>query len=523
MDEAVEMIVTGTKYQNYQTIVCIFFSGINSLFFYLMPFLFKNPILLNDSPMDNNNNITNTKNYTLEEICKFDNINDYLDNKSSLNNYSLIFNLFCNDNIILFQSIIIIYYIGKAVNSIILGYFTDKYGRLIILLYGPILTTVSFILLFLGIYNSISLIIGCFIIGACSYFYIFSSVLTCEYFTRNKGATISGINVVSGSILGIIFIILLIMSNNIKFIFLILIVCSLILIYYIKIYYNESPYYLISRNKINECFNLLASFAELNDRKNLYDKINQERYGTDNVKEITFTANIVDIYNYNSQKKRLILHIIIWIFSSISYHGIFDLLKYFSPIENFTINYLVIYIICILTQFIIGIISDIYGRQPCLIYSFYISSVSFIIFALTEEKIGVKKFFFYLSTASSSATFSTLFIFSAEDFPTSIRGTVLGFLFGISQFMALIGYYINSQLVLCLFIAFSNCIGGRIVESMEDTFDLLLDDNVPETHKNETLKKKKFRSLKCERKSSGSDLYFLTSDDEAFNQETQYV
>ena len=135
----------------------------------------------------------------------------------------------------------------------------------------------------------------------------------------------------------------------------------------------------------------------------------------------------------------------------------------------------------------------------------------------------MKKFFFYLSTASSSATFSTLFIFSAEDFPTSIRGTVLGFLFGISQFMALIGYYINSQLVLCLFIAFSNCIGGRIVESMEDTFDLLLDDNVPETHKNETLKKKKFRSLKCERKSSGSDLYFLTSDDEAFNQETQYV
>jgi hypothetical protein len=267
----------------------------------------------------------------------------------------------------------------------------------------------------------------------------------------------------------------------------------------------------------------LKEFAELNERKHLYEKINQERYGTDNVKPITFTANIINVYNYNSQRKRLIMHILIWIFSSISFHGIFNLLSYFSPIQNFTLNYIILFIICILTQIIVGIISDYHGRQPCLIYSFYISSVSFIIFALTEEKIGIKIFFFYLAAAVSSSTFSLLFIFSAEDFPTCIRGTVMGFLFGISQLTALIGYYINSQLALCLFISFSNCIGGRLVESMEDTFDLLLDDNVPETHKNDTLKKKKFRSLKCERKSSGSDLYFLTSDDEVFNKEIQYV
>ena len=523
MDEAVEMVVTGTKYQNYQTIICMLFSGINGVFFYMIPFLFKNPTLHNNSQINNNKNITNIHNYTLEKMCASNNIDTYIDNKSSLNNYSLIHKLFYNDNTFLFEVIIFLYYLGKGISSIILGYFTDKYGRLIILLYGPILTAFSFTFLFLGINNSFLLILGCVLIGTCSYFYIFSAVLTCEYFSRNKGATISGINVASAPILGIIIILLLIVFNNMNLVFLILIASSVISFYYIKKYFNESPYYLISRNKINECFNLLKNFAELNERKNLYDKINQERYGTDNVKEITSTANIIDIYNYNSQRKRLIMHILIWIFSSISFHGIFDLLSNFSPIHNFTLNYLVIYIICICTQFIIGIVSDIYGRQPCLIYSFYISSISFIIFALTEEKIGIKIFFFYLATAVTSSTFSTLFIFSAEDFPTCIRGSVIGFLFGISQFTALIGYYIRSQLVLCLFISFSNCIGGRIVESMEDTFDLLLDDNVPETHKNDTLKKKKFRSLKCERKSSGSDLYFLTSDDEAFNQETQYV
>ena len=59
------------------------------------------------------------------------------------------------------------------------------------------------------------------------------------------------------------------------------------------------------------------------------------------------------------------------------------------------------------------------------------------------------------------------------------------------------------------------------MESLEDPFDLLLDDNVPETQADK-LRKKKYRALKYETKSSGS-LYFLTSDDENFNNEAQYV
>ena len=525
MDEAVETIITGTKYQNYQTLIAIFFSGLNSVFFYLIPFLFKQPMLYNSKQSNNTNiiNSTSNQNYTLDEICASNNINSYIDYNNSFYNYSLILKLFCNNNIFEFEIIIFTYYVSKGVNSILLGYFTDKYGRFFMLFYGSILTVISFVFLLLGIYSYFFLFLGSILIGACSYFYIFSSVLTCEFFSRDKGATISSLNVISGPLLGIIFIILLKIFNNMNFIFIILIICSMIIFYFIKIYFNESPYYLISRNRINDCFNLLSIFAELNDRKILYDKINQERYGTDKVKEITFTANIMDVYNYNSQRKRLIMHVLIWIFSSISFHGIFDLLSFFKPIENFTLNYIIIFSIFIITQLVIGIISDSIGRLSCLSYSFYISSISYIIFALTEEKIGIKKILFYLSMASSSSTFSLLFIFSGEDFPTCIRGTVLGFLFGISQFIALIGYYINNELILCLFISFSNCIAGRIVESMEDTFDLLLDNNVPETNKNDTLKKKKFRALKCERISSGSDLYFLTSDDEVFNKETQYV
>jgi hypothetical protein len=278
---------------------------------------------------------------------------------------------------------------------------------------------------------------------------------------------------------------------------------------------------LISKNKINECFNLLEKISELNDRKNLYDKIEKERYINDKIKSFKLNINIIDIFNYNSQKHRLINHILLWIFSSFSFYGIFNILLYYSPLDNFFLKYIIFYTLCILSQFISGIFSDIYGRRAPLTYLFYISAISFLIFILTEEKIMIKNIFFFICIISSSSIYSLLFIFSSEDFPTCIRGNVLGFLFCVSQIIALIIYFIDNFLILGLIISLSNCIGGRIVESMEDTFELLLDDTFPEMYKNDNLKKRKYRALKCERISTGSDLYFLTSDDDAFNQETQ--
>jgi MFS family permease len=231
---------------------------------------------------------------------------------------------------------------------------------------------------------------------------------------------------------------------------------------------------LISRNKINEFFELLEKLAQLNDRNNLYEKVNQERYKTDKIKSFSFTANIIDIFNYNSQYQRLIIHTLLWLFTSFSFHGIFDILTFFNPFSNIFLIYICFFILCAITQILIGIFSDIYGRKSILTYSFYICSLSYLIFILTEEKILIKKIFFFICIIASSSLFSLLFIFTSEDFPTCIRGTVLGFLFGISQIIALIIYYINNPLVLCLIISLTNCIGGRLVESMEDTFELMV-------------------------------------------------
>ena len=173
-----------------------------------------------------------------------------------------------------------------------------------------------------------------------------------------------------------------------------MIILSIVLFYYMNSYFNESLYYLISRNKINEFFELLEKLAQLNDRKNLYEKINQERYVTDKIKSFSFIANIIDIFNYNSQYHRLITHSLLWGFTSFSFHGIFKILTFFDPFDNFFLNYITFFSLSAVTQILIGIISDCYGRRAPLTYSFYLSSISYLIFILTEEKILIKKIFF---------------------------------------------------------------------------------------------------------------------------------
>ena len=100
----------------------------------------------------------------------------------------------------------------------------------------------------------------------------------------------------------------------------------------------------------------------------------------------------------------------------------------------------------------------------------------------------------------------------------------MGFMFIILRISAIFSYFFsNSNIFNYVLFACLSCISGRLSESLEDTFDLVLDDEVPECYNDTPFKKKLFRALKKERKSTLSDLYFLTSDDESFNKGQIYI
>jgi hypothetical protein len=116
-----------------------------------------------------------------------------------------------------------------------------------------------------GITNSVILLTSLFII---------------ENLNRDYLGIINGLSVaftIFLSIIGFMFL----KFFDIEFYFFILFLGSLSLYYFNKKYLHESPHWLISKNRINECLDLFQLISNYNNRKEEFDKINQERYGTD--------------------------------------------------------------------------------------------------------------------------------------------------------------------------------------------------------------------------------------------------
>ena len=170
------------------------------------------------------------------------------------------------------------------------------------------------------------------------------------------------------------------------------------------------------------------------------------------------------------------------------------------------------------SSIISGYLADIYGRRKSVILSFYVCSIILFIYSLLPKSHILKYLIHYLIPFLTSSIYTILFIFSSEDFPTSIRGVVFGNFIILFFFGFLICYFIKNEII-NIFLAFLNSICGRLSENLEETLDLLLDDEVPESQNKMPFRKKEYREYKIKRKSTLSDLYFLTSDDETFNRE----
>ena len=499
MDSVIEKVVTNGKIQNIQTLLIIIVFGIQNSFIFIFPFLFK----INYYCLEKNNIY---KECNKKEYC----MNYYYNNNLNkiiydLYNFTYKFNLYCNNEIYI-NIYLLIYIISTILFLFCFSYLCDKNGRLN--LYKNLILLISINYFLLIIINSKQILLIIFVLfGITNSVILLTSLFIIENLNRDYLGIINGLSVaftIFLSIIGFMFL----KFFDIEFYFFILFLGSLSLYYFNKKYLHESPHWLISKNRINECLDLFQLISNYNNRKEEFDKINQERYGTDIIKIIETTDNFFKVFFYSSQKKRLIIHCFLWFCLGIT--------SGFYIIKNK--NLILIYIIMLFSSIISGYLSDIYGRRKIVIISFYICSIILFIYSLLPQSHILKYLIHYLVPFLTSSIYTVLFIFSSEDFPTSIRGVVFGNFIILFFFGFLICYFINYEFVNIL-LAFFNSICGRLSENLEETLDLLLDDEVPESQNKLPFKKKEYRECKIKRKSTLSDLYFLTSDDETFNRE----
>lgn len=518
MDEAIDIIQTGGVVQKIQTLLVILLSSMNMIIIIFLPYLTKKPAFLCSPKNDYNPSYT----YCTESFfCDNQLLYNYKINENkTIFNWSYQFSFFCDRDY--FPTIIIYtYFIGGIVSSIFCSYIGDKYGRERMYKYLSLLTFISH-LCFLINFNEYFLVFTCFLMGISTFGLLMSSLVVTELLTRTNSSWLTSQNISGGYLIGMIYIVFYIYFNSTFLLFFILTVISAIASFYIFRYVTESPFWLISRNRVNECFDMLEQIAIINNRKEDYDSINMERFGTDNIKIISDCDFIWTIFKYDSQRKRLIIHLLLWFCSSLSFFGIQFKVQQLEI--NFNTKYFMCFFVCFISQIGVGLLGDIYGRQKCSIYSFYLSGLSCFVLSLAPPDNWVRMVSFIFVIVGSAGTHSILYIFTAEDFPTSIRCTIMGTMFLVSRLAAIISYMlVNNFSKPELILAFLCCAAGRLSEILEDTYELILDDDVPENKMDLPFKKKVSRALRKDIKSGCSDLYFLTSDDESFNKGQIYV
>lgn len=97
------------------------------------------------------------------------------------------------------------------------------------------------------------------------------------------------------------------------------------------------------------------------------------------------------------------------------------------------------YIVCIL-------VTDHWGRKPVIIVNFLACGIACIISAFVPDSNPVKIPLVLIGKMGSSGAFSTAYVYTAELFPTPIRGTAVGF----SSMIGRIGSTAAPQLALFL-------------------------------------------------------------------------
>ena len=427
MNECLEAVGNNGKFQNIIIYICILDSLLTTLYTLLISFLTKQPdffIINKENPNENPLHVSYSK-----EIC--DN-SKYTINKDtkSIHNWAYEFNLFCDkEYLITFMTYSI--FIGQILGTIFLSPIPDKYGRKNIFI---IIITISLIihinLLFLV--NPFHIIILNILGGFTSFAYTMGFYIIIEYIRKDLTGLVLGIFNAIYPLFGVFLGIFLLTINNFRILFVITTLLSIILSYLTFYYFSESPHWLNSVGRKQECLDVLTFIAKVNNKEKEwadFQNKNPEIIKSIGVKknennENKKNYNIIQILSFPSQRKKILLLSCIWCISGMNFFGIVLNLGHMEG--NFFLNGILSFSGEMISELGSGYLADIKGRIWVMKYSAYLGSISFLIYKFVG--INFKSIFVMGSMFGYAAIFNVIGIFTAENFPVFIRANVTGFL-----------------------------------------------------------------------------------------------
>ena len=501
MDKIFDVVGLEGAYQNILLIINLLTGILPCIYSFQIPFLTRHPsFFVQKLKSDDPNKI-----YELDfsqELCDSSSYNITKNPSKSVINWSYTYDLYCDKEtyVTVITSII---FVGMMFGTLTIVPAFDKYGRSIIL---KICVTISLIVYLNQLFcvGPNHLIFINFFGGMLFPIYGVGYALFTEFFPKSKNGLLIGILNGIYPLGGIVFCLFFLVSNSWRLLYLI---TSIIHIYYVYItfkYFLESPRWLHSVGRKEECIETLTKLAIYNGRQEQwleFQKNNQDiinKIGTPfleknenindntNKNELKKTYNILQILGFKSQRSNFIKLTIISTFCSYNYYGI--ILNLGKMEGNFYLNSIFAFLGELICEIFSGKLADKFGR----IFIFECCTITGVLgYILYLVSPYFKFFFVFTAMIGFGGIFNVISIYMPEIYPTKIRNITFSYTQFISR-LSPISVPILSQnfpnLIHYSFII-SAVLAGLIGITLEETNGKKILDIIPEEEEeNENLK-----------------------------------
>jgi MFS family permease len=259
MDQALSAVGENGKFQKMLSVIVISVAIISPFMAVGFPFLTASPEFL---CREKDNFLINFRKCHKKETCDYKMLDVIVDHEKSIQNFAHEFNLFC-DRGYLIPIMGTLFFFGAMSGSVVFGFIPDTYGR------EKIYKYLSFVLVILHlnllfIQSAFHLLVVNFFCGMLFFIYSMSTLIITEYFARDKAATIMSFNNAVFPTTGIFLSCFFMFINNWRLLFTITSVASMFVCYLNFKYFVESPRWLIAKNRLDECLEVLGKIAAVN-------------------------------------------------------------------------------------------------------------------------------------------------------------------------------------------------------------------------------------------------------------------
>lgn len=399
--------------------------------------------------------------------------------ENSVHNWSYSFDLYCSKEKFI-DFISTAFFLGGVLGSITLSKIPDLYGRkkpfqimmvLSLFLHINLLFTIG------PIHATLTFFVG----GIAAFAYSMVSYIISEYLPPSYAGTIMGITNSSYPTFGFLTGIFFLLVNNWKIFFLITTTIHFFVTFYALKYFTESPRWLVTKGKKNECIEVMRFIASVNNTTSQFEnflKDNEDVFEKNHSNTTNKNYTLYQILSFKSQRKNFIILAFLWFSSCYCFYGIIlNLGKMKGDFFALSIMAFAGEGIC---EFFCGILCGKFGRLTVIRSGALLGSVWFLLYVILPKRMGAICMF--LSMGGYAISFTAIFIYTPEVFPTAIRGTCCNVLFLLSRFSplfvspltALMGQRVNFVFISLGFINSFAC------GFLEETLGIPLSDEIPE-------------------------------------------